>query len=598
VKRPLFINLLISVAISIFIIFLYYIKPQILEDFEHHTYDMRFRLRGSTTPSPDIAIIAIDEKSIESIGRFPWSRKYHARLLDIAKESGAKAVLFDIFFSEGESPEADSLFSEAIRKTENVSVPLYIEFKDGLPIRVNENIPEIESVLKEECHINISPDTDGVVRWNQLIISFNDKRYPSLGLVGALRVLGIDSFETQGDRVILGSKEIPVNNHSGQIKMLINYSGPEGTFERYSYSDVISGSIGREKLAGKVLFVGATAPGLYDLRVTPFSNNMPGVELNANVANNIVEGNFIEAGPFEALLDIVFVITISLLVSVIVFRTKAVVAVPVLIVLLMSYIYLSYIFFLSGRWISIVYPLIGAIGAFSASSSLRFFVVEKKAREIKAIFSNYVSKKVVEELLKNPQKAKIGGQRKTLTVMFADIRGYTSLSERHEPEEIVKMLNEFFSEMTEIIIQHDGTIDKFLGDGILAFWGAPIEEPRHAELAVRCSIKMLERMERLKEKWLSEGKEPIDIGIGLNTGVAVVGNIGVEGRKMEYTAIGDTVNIAHRLQILSRGSKRPVISEALYKEVKDLIEAEYLGEIAIKGKELTTRIYAVMGLRH
>lgn len=594
-KRQTFINISIAFILIIVVLSLYYTDIYFLQSFENKTYDLRFRLRGDIPHTEDIAIIAIDEKSIGELGRFPWTRKHYADLIDIVRRAGAKALLFDAFFPERESKKADALFADSISRSEIVTLPVVIEFsKEGSVINVIKNIPPLQSSAKNISHINMSPDEDGVVRRTPLMIQADKVAYPSLGLIGASEALGSNKIDT-GDYVIsLGSRNIPVDTEG---KMLINYSGPEGIYKRYSFSDVLRGRVSKDELRGKILLIGATAIGIYDLRVTPFSNNTPGVEVNANIIDTIIRGNFIKRDGISALIDIFLISALILLTYLVTFSVRALIALPFVIILIVGYVYLSYWMFLDGEWISMVYPLIGIILSFSISASTRFFVVEKKAKKIRLMFSSYVSKKVVDELVRHPEKAKVGGEKKLITVLFTDVRGYTTFSEKHTPEEVVSRLNEFLSEMTNVIIQYDGTLDKFLGDGILAFWGAPIEQEDHPQLAVRCAIAMLKQMETLKARWLSEGKEPLECGMGINTGEAIVGNIGVEGKKIDYTAIGDTVNLAHRLQTQSRGVMKPVISGTLYQKVKDIVDVEYLGEVTVKGRQGSVGVYAINSLK-
>ena len=204
----------------------------------------------------------------------------------------------------------------------------------------------------------------------------------------------------------------------------------------------------------------------------------------------------------------------------------------------------------------------------------------------------------MEQLVHNPELARVGGESKLLTIMFSYVRNYTGYSEKRTPREVVNILNEYLAAMTEIIMAHNGTIDKFLGDGIMAYWGAPLPEPNHAELAVRCAVSMVWRLEELQKKWVAEGLEPLSNGIGINTGEVIVGNLGVEGKKMEYTIIGDNVNLTSRIQNESREHNCPLITQAVYERVRDLVVAEYVGPVMVKGKEIPIDIYALRGIKN
>jgi adenylate cyclase len=214
------------------------------------------------------------------------------------------------------------------------------------------------------------------------------------------------------------------------------------------------------------------------------------------------------------------------------------------------------------------------------------------------MFSSYVSKRIVDELIRDPSKAKLGGDRKEITVLFSDIRGFTSFSEKHQPEEVVSLLNEYLGAMTQIVFEHDGTLDKFVGDAIMALWGAPVGQPDHAERACRCALAMIRKLEELQGKWTAEGRYAIDIGIGINTGDMVVGNMGAEGKKMDYTVIGDNVNLGARLEGLTRKYNNHIIISAFtYGKVKDIVKVNELGAVTVKGKEQPVVIYDLVGIQ-
>jgi adenylate cyclase len=252
--------------------------------------------------------------------------------------------------------------------------------------------------------------------------------------------------------------------------------------------------------------------------------------------------------------------------------------------------------FLKGHWVSMVYPVLSIALSSMAASYVRFFVLESKAKEIRNMFSSYVSKAVVDELVKHPERAKVGGESKELTIMFSDVKNYTGYSEARTPREVVDILNEYLAVMTEVIFKYNGTLDKYMGDGILAFWGAPIDQENHAELAVRCALEMFERLRDLQKGWKTRGMEPLDCGIGMNSGEVIVGNIGVAGKKVEYTAIGDNVNLTYRIQNLYRDMNMPVISESLYERIKHIADTRFMGSEHVKGKKEPLNIYVVKGL--
>ena len=282
---------------------LYYTQNAFLEAFEARTYDLRFReMRGAIPLQPDIAIIAIDDKSIAELGRYPWTRTEYARLLEKLKAAQAKAVLFDAFFPEREDLVKDRTFAAAMKKSGNAVLAELFEYgKDGQISGVTRSLPELQRAAAGTGQINLFPDEDGVNRRVPLLVEAEGKLVPSLGMMAAMLALGEKEFSAGAFEIALGARRIPVDE---QYTMWINYTGPPGGYPRYSFTDVVHGRVAAEQLKGKIVFVGATALGVYDMRVTPFHGNTPGVEIHATVADNILSDRFIRQGGPEALLDL------------------------------------------------------------------------------------------------------------------------------------------------------------------------------------------------------------------------------------------------------------------------------------------------------
>lgn len=582
--------------LSVFIVIaLYYSQNSFLEAFEAKTYDLRFKsLRGAVPPSADIAIIAIDDKSIAELGRFPWTRSQYVRLLERISAANAKVLLFDAFFSEKETPAIDRSFAAAIRKAGNVVLAVPFDFDKQLRVTGGtHSLPEIEGAALGVGHINLLPEDDGVNRRNMLVIEENGKLVPSLGLMGAMAALGEKEFTPGSFEIQLGDRHIPVD---GNYSMWINYAGPPGNYPRYSFTDVANGRIDPGLLRGKVLFLGATALGVYDMRVTPFYNNTPGVEVHAAVADSIISGRFIRRTGLEALLDMALVVVLGLVTFYLTMRLRLHVAIPAAIALSAGYVWLSYWFFLQGHWVSMIYPPLAAMIALSAGGSFRYLVLDRSAREMRSMFSSYLSAKLVARLEKEPDAAKIGGDNKEVTVLFTDIKGFTSFSETRSPQEVVTRLNEYLAEMVQVIAQFDGTVDKFIGDGIMAYWGAPLAQPDHAKLAVACMLEMKKTMARLGAKWEKEGVVPFLIRGGALSGEAVAGNIGCHGKKMEYTLIGDTVNQASRLEGTAKYyGVSFLIGESTYLLTRDTFRYRELDKIRVVGKHVPVTVYELRG---
>jgi adenylate cyclase len=399
----------------------------------------------------------------------------------------------------------------------------------------------------------------------------------------------------------LGKRFIPTDRWG---RTLIHYYGANQIFRHISISDILDNVIKPDDLQGKIVLIGATAVGIYDLRVTPFSPVMPGVEKHANVISSILENRFIRAVSLSA--NLIVLLLSGCLLSILIPRFKAagasaVAGIFLILVLLSGY----YLFAKNGLWINIAYPSINILFIFISVTAYNYAVEEKRARKIRAMFSSYVTEKIVNELIKNPGMAKLGGERREITVLFSDVRGFTSLSEKHSPEEVVSILNEYLGEMTDIVFKWEGTLDKFIGDAILAFWGAPMKQENHAELAVKCALNMVKRLEELQQKWQAEGKPVLDCGIGINTGEVLVGNIGAEGKKMDYTVIGDHVNLGSRVEGLTRKyNVHILITEFTLDKIRGIVTAgrlyrtsvKGLEKVVVKGKEKPVEIYEIKSL--
>lgn len=587
---------LLALASVSSVVMLYYTQNPFLEAFEARTYDLRFKaMRGPITPHPDIAIIAIDDKSIAELGRFPWTRTEYVRLLKQTSEAGAKAVLFDAFFPEHESARADRAFAEAAKKAGNVVLATSFNFDSSFRITSRiRSIAEIERAASGIGHINFLPDGDGVNRRSRLLIEQDGQFVPSLGLMGAMAALGEKTFEPDVFDIVLGGqRHIPV---SADYSMWINFTGPPKIYPHFSFADVAQGRIAPALLKGKILFVGATAMGVYDMRVTPFDGNTPGVEVHATIADNIISERFVRQTGLEALLDITFIVLLGSVAYFLTTRLRLYTALPATVLLASGYVWLSYTFFLQGHWVSMIYPPVAAFAALLVGESFRFLVLERSARKMRAMFSSYLSDKLVARLEKDPEAAKLGGDSKEVTVLFTDIKGFTSYSEGHTPQEVVARLNEYLGEMVQVIESFDGTVDKFIGDGIMAYWGAPLEQPDHAELAIACIRAMKKKMKELRAKWEKEGVEPFYIRGGLQSGDVVAGNVGCEGKKMEYTVIGDTVNQAARLEGTAKYYEVTfLVGENTYEKTATTSRYRELDRIRVVGKQNPVRIYELSG---
>lgn len=589
------VSIALAVLSVLLVTLLYYRQNAFIEGFEARTYDLRFRnLRGPIVPHPDIAIIAIDDKSIAELGRFPWTRQQYVRLLEQLEVLKPRAVLFDVFFPEAEDAAVDRALAEAIRRSGNVALATTFGFDRQFRVTGSTgSLPELEHAAAGLGHINLIPEDDGVNRRNLLQIVSDGKPVPSLGLLAAMLTLGEKRFSTEAFQVRLGERGIPVGRDDA---MWINYVGGPGSYPRYSFADVVRGRVDPALLRGKTVFVGATALGVYDMRVTPFHANTPGVEVHATVADDILSGRYIQRTGLQALFDLAMIVLLGGLSFWLTARLRLQLAIPVIVGLGAAYVGLSYWLFLQGQWVSMVYPPLAATVALLVGGGFRYMVLERSAREMRAMFSSYLSSKLVNQLERNPAAARIGGDNREVTVMFTDIKGFTAFSERHKPQVVVERLNEYLAAMVQLIQQHDGTVDKFMGDGILAYWGAPLAQPDHAKRAVACAVAMKQRMAELALQWQQRGLEPFVIRGGIQTGDVVAGNIGSRGKKMEYTVIGDTVNQASRLEGMAKYFGVDfVVGDTTYLKTCDSFRFRRLDRVRVAGKDIPVAIHELRG---
>ncbi|MBI5639091.1 MAG: adenylate/guanylate cyclase domain-containing protein [Nitrospirae bacterium] len=640
-KRLLF--HLVALIFTLFFFMLQFVSPTIIrEQIESKTFDFRLRFRNLVKPQPtleDIVIVTVDEKSIKEIGRWPWRRDVMAGLINEISEHKPKVIGIDIMFTEEESKERDDKLAAAFQKAGNVvlatpffvpkgqkkniaavDIPDFLWDAAFMQVKSQEGINWKENAIKAESvnpplekfskvttlgHVYTLPDMDGVTRWEILSLNYGDDCFPAFALQIARIALGLEMNNMVlygGAGVKLGERFIKTDL-SGRV--LINYVGKEHSFHYESASDVIKGKVPPEHFKDKIVFIGTSALATYDQKTTPFSANMPGVEKNATVVQNIIKQDFLIPSP--GVMELVVIIFTGIALGLILPRFKSIASSVIAIGTIIIYVFLSYYLLIyRGLWINLLYPVANMFSIFAVQTVIRFFSEEKKAREIRKMFSSYVSPKIVKELIDNPDKAKLGGERKVVTVLFSDVIGFTSLSERRQPEEVVSLLNEYLQEMTEIIFKWDGTLDKFVGDEIMAFWGAPLDQPKHAELAIRCAINMSDRLNELHEQWRQRGKDILDCGIGINTGEVLIGNIGAQGKKMDYTLIGDHVNLAARVEKLTRQyNTRILITENTFQGIEPVIRAGLFGHyelseletVKVKGKEQGIKLLGLKGLK-
>jgi adenylate cyclase len=460
------------------------------------------------------------------------------------------------------------------------------------------NLKSLAEASENSGYFNAFPDTDGTIRWSPLVIKFQDNYYTPLSLSLLLQYLdwpmlslSLAEFGVEGVRI--GDINIPTDETG---RMLINYLGPAKTFPHYSISDIVKGRLAPENFKDKIVIVGATATGIYDLRVTPFSTVYPGIEIHATVIDNILHQNFLQRSAWTSLLDVCALIIFGLLIGIVIQRVKAVQGILLSVFIVAFFVVANtFIFARFNLWLNMIYPVLTMFMIYMGITIYRYITEEREKKKIKGAFQYYLTASVINEMLKDPTKLKLGGDKKDLSVLFSDIRGFTSISEKLTPEELVHLLNEYLTAMTNVVFKYDGLLDKYMGDAIMAVFGAPLDQPDHPIRACRTALGMMEELKKLQEKWAEEDKPVLDIGVGINTGDMVVGNMGSEMR-FDYTVMGDSVNLGSRLEGINKEyGTNIVISEFTYEAVKNVLFCRELDSVRVKGKKLPVRIYELMG---
>jgi len=529
-----------------------------------------------SNPDDKIIIVEIDDDSIDMLGGWPFSRDKYARVIENLNQ--CEVIGIDILFDTVR--EGDAELSEALK---NHNVVLAVEYK-GLYSKDGEQYAS--SVLSpnkvlgtadkdyKTGFINIHTDDDKVARSVSPRINYNESH---------------DLFS----EVIV--REYGFQRDLGSSRTLINfYSEPRG-YTYVSFYDVYNNSENLPSFDGAIVLIGYTASGVDDTFMVPISDKaMPGVEVHANLVQSILTEDYISyQGDISS---VFFIFLFALIACLLLNRFRMHIATVIIALVFVAYFLISLLIIFDnfGIIMNILFPLFTLVLVYIALIVIYYRTEERSRKWITSVFGKYVSPVVITNLIKNPDLINLGGEKRNITIFFSDIRGFTTISEKLKPEELVHLLNEYLTEMTQIIIKDQGLVDKYMGDAIMAFWGAPLDHPTHADTACSSSLEMIEKLRELQKKWKGEGIPAFDIGIGLNTGDAIVGNMGSKNR-FDYTAMGDNVNIASRMEGLNKiYGTNIIITEKTYKIIKDKYEIRKLDAVKVKGKKKPVLIYELI----
>jgi len=463
---------------------------------------------------------------------------------------------------------------------------------------VETNLPQLTEAAADTGFFNAMPDPDGAIRSIPLVIGYQNDLYAPLALSILQQYyqeapLQITLGEQGIVKLALGRTRLPVDDYG---RLRINFRGPARTFPYYSFVDVVEGRVTPETFRDKIVLVGASAVGIYDIRVTPFTAIFPGVEVHANVMDNILRGDFLWAPMGLVNPTAAVIIVFALLMCWIQPRVRAWYGLILLILMISTTFLVNYYLFCRHQiYLQMLYLFSCLSVVYVAVAFLRFMAEERERKRIRAAFQNYVAPDVVNIMLQHPEKLKLGGEKREMTVLFSDIRGFTTLSEQMEPETLVNLLHSYLNPMTEVVFRHNGTMDKYIGDAIMAIYGAPLPLPHHAQCACETALDMLATLTELWEEWRSQGLPELRIGIGINSGAMTVGNMGSQ-RLFDYTVIGDNVNLASRLEGLNKYyGTNILISAATQQLLPETFILREVDRVRVKGKKAPVSIFELRG---
>jgi adenylate cyclase len=635
------INFFTAFLISLAITILYIYSPILLQSLDNRLRDSMFTIRGEIKPKTNsVVIIDIDEKSLKQLGQWPWPRDILTKILKNLNDKNIAIIGLDIVFAEEDRssphnifkkynikkeiiPNFDFDFAQMIANTPTI-LGYQFEFSDNdynnkkapsiqtIFIEKNKqlgnnylleakgtilNIPILQDNSYSSGFFNNIPDDSGIIRSVPLIISYDDQIYPSLALETlrialSVKKIFINYDENGVSNIKLDELTIPTDRYG---RLLINFRGKEKTFKYLSAVDIYNNNFKEENIKDKIALIGTSAAALMDLRATPFESVFPGVEVHANAIDNIISQDFLYKASWIEGLNIIIILILSIFTFFIIKKIPIWIT-PIFIgsfLFTVSY-FIYYLLFNIGIVLNILFPIFTIVISGIISLIIGYFYEIKRREEIKNKFASKVSKNVMEELIKDLNNNNLQAQNKEVTIFFSDIRGFTNISEKiDKPDLLIKYLNQYMTPMSEIIIKNNGTIDKYIGDSIMAYWNAPFDIDNHADKAVISALEQLEELKKLNIILKDLEQPEINIGIGITTGIVTVGEIGSIGRS-DYTIIGDNVNLGSRIESLCKFyGCNLIISEYTKTQLKENYVFRYLDLVKVKGKEKAVEIWQV-----
>ncbi|MFC1824081.1 CHASE2 domain-containing protein [Thermodesulfobacteriota bacterium] len=611
-----------------------------LETWEAKTWDWRVSLLAEPGEATnDIRLILLDQNSLDWALRengltWPWPREMYGAIAGFCRRSGARSLGFDVLFTEPSvyGVEDDARFASKLKAFGKSAGSVFLGHDTGKektwPVHVaagrfrvggikawktSKNAPKIEfpratlpvpEIAKNSavlCNVHSEPDADGIYRRAKLFSVFDGKMLPSLGLGTYVAAHPEITGRITPGQLEIDGRRIPIDDEG---RAVLRYRGPSQTHRAYSAAAVIQSEINllsgesppildKDTFRNKYVLFGFSAPGLYDLRSSPVGGIYPGVEIHATLLDNYLSGDFIRHSSTG--MTITLVLFLSLLCAFLAsFYSSPSGNVAVSMVFIGLPVFLALVSYIKGVWLPLTVMEVAMAGTLSVTLMVNYITEGRQKRFIKNAFKQYLSPAVIDQLIKNPERLKLGGERRTLSIFFSDLQGFTSISEGLTPEDLTALLNDYLTAMTDIIHQEGGTVDKYEGDAIIAFWNAPLEVAEHADrtvrAALRCQFKLAEMRPAYRERI---GKDML-MRIGINTGPAVVGNMGSHTR-FDYTMMGDAVNLAARLEGINKEFKTfTLISQSTRDAIGNDFSVRELARVAVVGRKEPVTIYEPM----
>lgn len=605
-----------------------------LEPYRLKTLDLLFRHLPLPPASPQVVVVTVDQPDLDFFKNqgvtWPWPRQLYAPIIDFCSHAGARAVIFDVLFTEASSygPEDDRRLAQAAAAAGNVAFPFFLSREDkpptpqeaellakaglvlaGPPPRepapyrsVVTPIPPLLDAARALGNVETRPDADGVYRRVPVVVPFQNRWLPTLAFAAFQRLDPGEALRFADGALLAGTTRIPLDP---QGRVLLRFRGPSRSHQRFGAANVIASESRRrhglppvyplKAFAGKWVLVGLTAPGLLDLKASPVAAVYPGVEVHATLLDNLMRGDFLrilpEWGQWAEMLLLAGAMVLTVF-----FCPSLALTLTALAFLALLCLGLAAAAFGAGWWADPALPGIGLGLSFALAEAYSYATEGRQKQYLRRMFGQYMSDTVISHLLEHPEKLKLGGERRRVTLFFSDLAGFTSISEHLAPEAVVALLNDYLSRMTEIILEEAGTVDKFEGDAIMSFWGAPLEQPDQAERACRAALRQELALTDLNRRLAATGLPPLKMRLGLHTGEAIVGNLGSQ-KRFDYTVIGDAVNLASRLEGLNKFYDTTIMaSEATVAECGGAVEFRELDLVAVKGRETPVRVFQVLAL--